>query len=157
MTPWTVAHQASPSMGLSRQEYWSGLPFPCSGDLPDPGIKPRSPALQADALTSEPPGKHHWKALENSMNALQPIMNLKHEIFPKFQSCQGIWYLLTSFKILYLKPPVLSSHPSFVTTPHGKWQIISLMSCPWPLGMLFSFLHNLFIYFFGHIMQHVGP
>ena len=57
VTPWTVAHQASPSMGFSRQEYWSGLPFPSPGDLPDPGIKPRSPALQADALTSEPPGK----------------------------------------------------------------------------------------------------
>ena len=44
-------------MGLSRQEYWSGLPFPSPGDLPDPGIEPGSPALQADALTSEPPGK----------------------------------------------------------------------------------------------------
>jgi len=44
-------------MGFSRQEYWSGLPFPSPGDLPDPGIKPRSPTLQADALTSEPPGK----------------------------------------------------------------------------------------------------
>ena len=57
VTPWTVAYQASPSMGFSRQEYWSGLPFPSPVDLPDPGIKPWSPALQADALTSEPPGK----------------------------------------------------------------------------------------------------
>ena len=56
-TPWTVAHQASPSMGFSRQEYWSGLPFPSPGDLPNPGIEPRSPTLQADALNSEPPGK----------------------------------------------------------------------------------------------------
>ena len=53
-TPWTVAYQAPPSMGLSRQEYWSGLPFPSPGDLPDPGIKLGSPAFQADALTSEP-------------------------------------------------------------------------------------------------------
>ena len=52
-TPWTAAHQAPPSMGFSRQEYWSGLPFPSPGDLPDPGIEPRSPALEADALTSE--------------------------------------------------------------------------------------------------------
>ena len=44
-TPWTVAHQASPSVGLSRQEYWSGLPFPSPEDLPDPGIEPGSPAL----------------------------------------------------------------------------------------------------------------
>ena len=50
-TPWTVAHQAPPSMGLSRQEYCSGLPFPSLGDLPDPRIDPRSPTLQADALT----------------------------------------------------------------------------------------------------------
>ena len=56
-TPWTVAHQAPPSMGFSRQEYWSGLPFPSPGDLPDPGIEPRSSTLRADALTSEPPGK----------------------------------------------------------------------------------------------------
>ena len=55
--PWTVVYQAPPSMGCSRQEYWSGLPFPSPGDLPDLGIKPRSPALQADALPSEPPGK----------------------------------------------------------------------------------------------------
>ena len=56
-TPWTVSHQAPPSMGLSRQEYWSGLPFPSPGHLPDPGIEPWSPTLQADALTSEPPEK----------------------------------------------------------------------------------------------------
>ena len=56
-TPWTVAHQAPPSMGFSRQEYWSGFPFPSPENLPDPGIEPRSPTLEADALTSEPPGK----------------------------------------------------------------------------------------------------
>jgi len=56
-TPWTVAHQAPLSMGFSRQEYWSGLPFPYPGDLPNPGIEPRSPALQGDSLLSEPPWK----------------------------------------------------------------------------------------------------
>ena len=55
MTPWTVAHQAPPFMEFSRQEYWSGLPFPSAGDLPYPGIEPGSPTLQADALPSEPP------------------------------------------------------------------------------------------------------
>ena len=59
-TPWTVAQQAPPSMGFSRQEYWSGLPFPSPGDLYNPGIEPRSPTLQADALTSEPPGKPYY-------------------------------------------------------------------------------------------------
>ena len=56
-TPQIAAYQAPPSLGFSRQEHWSGLPFPSPGDLPDPRIKPRSPALQADALPSEPPGK----------------------------------------------------------------------------------------------------
>ena len=55
--PWTVVHQAPPSIGFSRLEYWSGLPFSSPGGLPDPGIEPRSPTLQADALTSAPPGK----------------------------------------------------------------------------------------------------
>ena len=68
-----VARQAPLSIGFSRQEYWSGLPFPSPGDLPNPGIKPRSPSLQADTLTSEPPGKpaevhkegriHIWKEI----------------------------------------------------------------------------------------------
>ena len=57
VTPQTVAYQAPLSMGFSRQEYWSGLPFPFPEDLPDPGIQPTSPTLQADALPSEPPGK----------------------------------------------------------------------------------------------------
>ena len=55
VAPWTVAYQAPPSMGFSRQEYWSGLSFPSPGDLPHPGIEPGSPALQADTLTSKPP------------------------------------------------------------------------------------------------------
>ena len=57
MTPQTAARQAPLSMEFSRQEYWSGLPFPSPGDLPDPGIKPRAPGLQADSLPSEPLGK----------------------------------------------------------------------------------------------------
>ena len=57
MTPWTVAYQAPLSMEFSRQEYWNGLPFPSPGDFPDPGIEPGSPAVQADALPSEPSGK----------------------------------------------------------------------------------------------------
>ena len=51
VTPWTVAYQAPLSIRFSRQEYWSGLPFPSPGDLSDPGIEPRSPALEADTLT----------------------------------------------------------------------------------------------------------
>ena len=53
VTLWIVAYQAALSMGFSRQEYWSGLPFPSPGDLPNPGNEPRSPALQADSLPTE--------------------------------------------------------------------------------------------------------
>ena len=56
-TPWTVAYHTPLSMGFSRQEYWRGLLFPSPEDLPDPGIEPGSPTLEADTLPSEPPGK----------------------------------------------------------------------------------------------------
>ena len=68
VTPWTVAYQAPQSMEFSRQEYWNGLPFPSPGDLPNPGIKPGSPALQADALPSEPSGKHPPLKQTNKQN-----------------------------------------------------------------------------------------
>ena len=54
---WTVAHQATLSMGFSRPEYWNGLPFPSPGDLPNSGIKPESPSLAGGFFTTEPPGK----------------------------------------------------------------------------------------------------
>ena len=60
VTPWTVAHQAPLSMGFSRQEYWSGLPFPSSGDLPDPGMEPTSPALAGGFFTL-----YHLKKINN--------------------------------------------------------------------------------------------
>ena len=66
-----VAHQAPPSMGFPRKEYWSEFPFPSPGHLPGPGIEPGSPTLQADALLSEPPGKQslkHWTTREVPIN-----------------------------------------------------------------------------------------
>ena len=71
-TPWTVAHQAPLSMGFSRQEYWSGLPLPSPGCLPDPGIESGSPALQADSLLSEPPRKPKPR---NTVN-LEPVFQV---------------------------------------------------------------------------------
>ena len=67
VTLWTVAYQSSLSMGFSRQEYRSELLFPSPGDLPDPGIEPRSPALQADALPSESPGKPNYLHIASSL------------------------------------------------------------------------------------------
>ena len=69
VTPWTVAHQAPQCIGFPREEYWSGLPFPSPGHLPNPGIEPRSPALQADASLSKPPRKPdniYWEREEKS-------------------------------------------------------------------------------------------
>ena len=74
MTPWTAAYQAPPSMGFSRQEFWSGLPLSSPGDLPDPGIEPRSPTLQADALPSQPPRNrsvNNNKQLLNNLPEMQ--------------------------------------------------------------------------------------
>ena len=72
-TPCTVASQASLSMGFSRQEYWNGLSFPSPVDLPDPGIEPGSPALQADSLPSEPPGNPQFLFFfhENVLNVVK--------------------------------------------------------------------------------------
>ena len=89
-TLWTIAQQAPPSMGFSRQEYWSGLPFPSPGDLPNPGIEPTSPALQADALTSEPPGKPKNTGV-GSLSLLQRI----------FLTQESNWSLLHCRQILY--------------------------------------------------------
>ena len=72
VTPWTVAYQAPLPMGFSRQEYWSGVPFPSPGDLPNPGIEPRSPALQADTLLSEPPGKSSILRGESKYSSVPP-------------------------------------------------------------------------------------
>ena len=84
MTPWTVAFQASPSMRFSRQEYWSGLPFPSPGDLPNPEIEPGSPALQADALPSEPPGKPH------AYNSA-PLTSLVAQTVKRLPTMQEAW------------------------------------------------------------------
>ena len=99
-TPWTVANGAPPSMGFSRQEYWSGLPFPSPGDLPDPGIEPGSPALQADALPSEPPGKSYvesigeCKAKRSCKTAFVNIINLRSIVKLMIQRNWSVFHLL---------------------------------------------------------------
>ena len=92
-TPWTVAHQAPLSMGFSRQQYWSGLPLPSPRDLSDPGIKPGSPALQADALPSEPSGtpstcKVWWQRtpLWNQRNMVQSLTLLWKSCYSSLHS-----------------------------------------------------------------------
>ena len=101
-TPQTVVGQAPLSMGFPRQEYWSGLPFPSLGDLPNSGIKPRSPALHADSLPAEPPGKP--KNIEvGSLSLLQQI----------FLTQESNWGLLHGRQILlyqlnYQRSPLIT-------------------------------------------------
>ena len=83
--PWTVTHQAPPSMEFSSQEYWSGLPFPSPGDLPDPGIELGSPVLQADGLPFEPPGKHprdakilQYMQINHVIHYIEKLKNKNH-------------------------------------------------------------------------------
>ena len=85
--------QAPLSMGFSRQESWSGLPCPPSGDLPDPGIKPRCPALQTDSLPSEPPGKPKNTGV-GSWSLLQGIFS-SHELNQGLLHCRQILYQLS--------------------------------------------------------------
>ena len=93
VTPWTAAHQTPLSMGFSRQECWSGLPCPPPEDLPNSGIKPRSPTLQTDSLASEPPGKPE--------NTGMGSLSLLQQIFPTQGSnlcllhCRPILYQLS--------------------------------------------------------------
>ena len=78
MTPWTVAHQAPLSMEFSRQEYWSGLPFPSPGNLPDPGIKPGSPALLGDSLPSsgKPITEYTLAIISTWLNSRTPFQSM---------------------------------------------------------------------------------
>ena len=98
VTPWTVDYQTLLSMGLSRQEYWSGLPLPSPGDLCNPGMEPRSPSLQTDSLPAEPQGKSkntrvgNLSLLQQIFLTQEPNRGLLHHNWIVYQlSCQGIW------------------------------------------------------------------
>ena len=122
LTPWTVAHQAPPSMEFSRQEYWSGLPFPSPGDLPDPGIEPRSPTLQADALTSEPPGKPtiHCKQLLNKEMLLLLMILVLHPCFSKSSFFENTF--LHHFQLLKPSPLVQAQVKTHLCAMH-LWSV----------------------------------
>ena len=92
VTPRTVAYQAPPSMGFSRQEYWSGLPFLSPADLPNPGIEPGSPALQTNALPSKPPGKckSHIQS-RHDVEYSEIYMNQKRVLLDRWPSDEKRW------------------------------------------------------------------
>ena len=93
-TPWTVARQASLPMAFSRQEYWSGLPFPPPGDLPNPGIKPRSPASPGRFFPTEPPGKPTWHRGRTQMfERLRHFGNLWDYLSTHLTSMSSPWWM----------------------------------------------------------------
>ena len=123
VTPWTVAYQAPLSIRFSRQLYWSGLPFPSPGDLPNPGIKPRSSALQTDTLPSEPPGKNNLQIYCDTFQNIHSILHYTRINNPKIflepqktQSCQAILRKRTKLETtllefrLYYKATVSKQH-----------------------------------------------
>ena len=109
-SPWTVAHQAPLSMEFSRQESWSGQPFPSPGDLPNPGIEPRSPALQADSLSSELPSQIEQQIDPSVQSFFQVYYSQRARYFSFFNSCvcnllPGIWVTQQFFTVMYLDLP----------------------------------------------------
>ena len=120
MTPWTVARQAPPSMGFSRQEYWSGLPFPPPGDLPNPGIEPTSPvspALPADSLPAEPLGKPSQEASKFPKG--------KNTVSISAPTVDGILELEAMFAVLSCRHPP----PLYMGGSGGPWR-----GRTWPTG-----------------------
>ena len=110
-TPWTAAYHAPPSMGFSRQEYWSGLPFPSPGDLPDPGIEPRSPTLQADTLTSEPPGKPLcYLPFSDSVQSLSVVWLFVTQRNAALQASLSITNSRSLFKLMLIESMMPSNH-----------------------------------------------
>ena len=133
MTPWTLARQAPLSTEFSRQEYWSGLPFPSPGDLPDPGIKPASPAFQADSSLSEPPGK--------AMSPAKPGRVIKATRFyftktlvPRFNSVsayrgQTQLHFFGFCQYLHLTPPLAPLHPPWIVILYQSPAHLFALSC----------------------------
>ena len=135
VTPWTVAHQALLSMEFSRQEYFSGLPFPSPGDLPHPGIEPGSPALQSDSLPSEPPGKPHYSVLK-ILSLLMGFSRQKYWSGLPFPSpVDHSLSELSTMTLLYWVAPHGMVH-SFTGLDKAVIHVISLISFLW---LWFSF------------------
>ena len=133
MTPWTVAHQAPLYMGFSRQEYWSGLPCPPPEDLLNSGIKPRSPAFQADSLMSEPPGKPKNTGAD-SLSLLQGIFPTQ-ELNQDLLHCRQIPYQW-SYQRSLLKP--------YEVKGHEVAQLCPAICDPMDCSLLRSSVHGIF-------------
>ena len=163
-TPWTVAYQAPPSMGFSTEEYWSGLPFPSPGDLPNLGIKAGSPTLQPDALTSEPPPSllcppplpsQKKKNTKNSHFLAGEFLNQDLEISQK----PGMWFLFLSVSYAWpadeLTPiwNVTSGDPCLDTSCQGDVSPAALRSAI-AFTLTAPCCKHILVYFFPRITVH---
>ena len=122
-TPWTIARQAPRSVGFSRQESWSGVPFPSPGDLPDPGIESRSPASQIGSLPSKPPGKP-W----NGKRTSQTLLTFQHpHTLPShlLSQIRAAWFYCVN-----------SSHFPHCCSHHKFPHLPSAMNDPWEIAIL---------------------
>ena len=129
MTPGTIVCQASLSTEFPRQEYWSGLPFPTPGDLPDPGIEPGFPALQAVSLLTEPPGKPLKGIFSNTFNydlrrwgrAVKPRSSLCF-FHPGISCPLNTQFLLCS---IHLRLPFSGKSGCWCSRNSGVWSLLS--------------------------------
>ena len=154
--PRTIALLAPLSMEFSRQEYWSGLPFPSLGDLPDPGIKPRSPGLQADSLLLEPPGKpiYHQRAYQIISHSAS--FNFPHNSVGKESTCNAgdpssIPGLGRSPRKGKGYPLQYSSLENSMNTPRGGKELDMTER----LSLHFTFQHNWFPGNFVFYLRHL--
>ena len=148
-TPLAVAYQASLSMEFSRQEYWSGLPFPSPGDLPDPGIESGSPTLQADVLPSEPPGDkgslnfiHFCLKMSSSICHHLTRLNLSGSLIPSLLFlCLRILLISHMWSYIFWDPDVCFSFVSYnklyLLFSQSSWPTLQAQELqharlPWP-------------------------
>ena len=125
VTPWTVTHQAPLPMGFSRQEFWGGLPCPSPGDLPNPGNEHRSPALQADSLPFEPPGKPSNS--KRGLNQNQRLAKGCHRwpfsvVHSRVRHLTLVWRCVFTLGSLFLE--ILLSGPTWTPQYPFPWGLI---------------------------------
>ena len=140
VTPWTVAARLLCPWGFSRQEYWSGLPCPSPGDLPNPGIESRFPALQGDSLPSEPPGRiDHLQSVPRS-----PVICIIKNPLPTNVSFNlSITYSVGNYEVL---KTVLNLYPTFDSIIREGKHFYDIHVLSWKQG-IFSTMHNLIFLF----------
>ena len=129
-TPWTVACQAPLSMGFSRQEYWSGLLFPSPGDLPDPGIEPRSPALQADFLPPELPREMPPKLTLGSSKLAKNFLLFHTQLLHFLYFLKNLWPCCPLVGSHFLVHVCVLSHFSHVRLFATLWTVAHQAALP---------------------------